>query len=283
MAEHIIGIDHVLVDSDDLEAGRQVWQRLGFNMTPRGRHPQWGTGNYCAMLGEGYLELIGVVDPEEFAANAARRGSRRQGNGLSAIALATDDAAAAKEELAAAGIEADGPKDLSRLLEGENGISEPRFDILHFAAGVSPAMPMFLCRHRTPNLVRRPGWTDHPNGVRALRSVAVPVEDPPSLVGAYTALLGPGAVTMTDDILTLRIGASSVVLARHEDLVTQYPELLPEPEEGPCPASVTLAVRDVALTAEFLSGSGIPFARDPQSVMVAAEDACGIAMVFEKH
>ena len=282
MAEHITGVDHLLIDSDDLEADRLVWQRLGFNMTPRGRHPQWGTGNYCAMLGQGYLELIGVVDPDEFAANAARRGSRRQGNGLSAIALATDDAQGAKAELTAAGVDSDGPKNLSRLLEAEDGTSEPRFDILHLPGDVSPAIPMFLCGHRTPNLVRRPGWTDHPNGARALVSIAVPVEDPPTHVEAYSRLLGPGAVTLTDDIVTLRVGAMAVMFARHGDLATQHPDLLPEPGEGPCPGVVTLAVNDPGLTAEYLAGANVPMIRDRQSVMVAAEDACGIAIVFEK-
>jgi hypothetical protein len=282
MAEHITGVDHLLVDSDDLEADRAVWQRLGFTMTPRGRHPQWGTGNYCAMMGQGYLELIGVVDPDEFAANAARRGSRRQGKGLSAIALATDDAQGAKTELTAAGVASDGPKNLSRLLEAEDGTSEPRFDILHLPGEASPAIPMFLCGHRTPHLVRRPGWTEHPNGARALTSIAVPVDDPPAHVDAYAKLLGLGAVTLTDDILTLRVGSSAVILARPGDLATQYPDLLPEPGEGPCPGVVTLAVKDPGLTAEYLSGAKVPIMRDRQSVMVAAEDACGIAMVFEK-
>jgi hypothetical protein len=282
MAEHIIGVDHLLIDSDDLEADRLVWQRLGFNMTPRGRHPQWGTGNYCAMLRQGYLELIGVVDPEEFTANAARRGSRRQGNGLSAIALATDNAHGAKAELTAAGVASDGPKNLSRLLEAVDGTSEPRFDILHLPGDASPAIPMFLCGHRTPNLVRRPGWTDHPNGARALISIAVPVVDPPACVEAYSRLLGPGAVTLTDDIVTLRVGAMAIVLARHGDLASQYPDLLPDPGGEPCPGVVTLSVKDPSLTAEYLSGSNIPLMRDRQSIMIAAEDACGIAMVFEK-
>ena len=120
MAEHITGVDHLLIDSDDLEADRLVWQRLGFNMTPRGRHPHWGTGNYCAMLGQGYLELIGVVDLAEFTANSARRDSRWHGKGLSAIALATDDAQGAKAEFTVAGIARYGPKNLSRPLDAED-------------------------------------------------------------------------------------------------------------------------------------------------------------------
>ncbi|MGH6929803.1 MAG: VOC family protein, partial [Dongiaceae bacterium] len=61
----IAGIDHALIGVRDLEAARVAWQRLGFNVTPRGRHIGWGTGNYCIMLERGYIELLGVVDPAQ--------------------------------------------------------------------------------------------------------------------------------------------------------------------------------------------------------------------------
>ena len=95
----ITGIDHLLIDVEDLEGARATWHRLGFTMTPRGLHPQWGTGNYCMMFPDSYLELIGIADPQVYAQNEARRGRRRTGTGLSAIALATGDAQAAKTAL----------------------------------------------------------------------------------------------------------------------------------------------------------------------------------------
>ena len=59
----ITGIDHTLVGVRDLESARAAWSRLGFTVTPRGRPIGWGTGNYCVMLEEGYVELLGIVDP----------------------------------------------------------------------------------------------------------------------------------------------------------------------------------------------------------------------------
>ncbi len=282
MADAIAGIDHLLIDSSDLEADRTVWEHLGFTMTPRGRHPQWGTGNYCTMFNQGYLELIGVVDAAEFAANASRRGSRKQGPGLSAIAFATADAYAARDTLVEAGIAADSTKDLSRLLEGDEGTTEPRFDILHLPPDATPATPMFLCRHRTPDLVRRPGWMDHANGVTAILSVTVPVSDPLAMVSHHERLVGPSAVAVTDEIVTLHLGHETVMLARHDDLLALYPELVPETDDGACPAVVTLSVADLEATTAYLRGASVPVVRDARAVMVAAEDACGIAMVFEQ-
>ena len=59
----VLGIDHVLAGVADLEAARAAWRRLGFTVTPRGRHIGWGTGNYCIMFPDDYVELLGIVDP----------------------------------------------------------------------------------------------------------------------------------------------------------------------------------------------------------------------------
>ncbi len=274
----ITGIDHLLIDVDDLERARTTWHRLGFTMTPRGRHPQWGTGNYCMMFADSYLELIGVADPKVYAENEARRGRRRTATGLTAIALATGDAQAAKAALADSGIAADGPKDLSRLLEAEEGTLEPRFHILHLPEGASPAVPMFLCRHLSPEMVRRPAWLEHDNGATALVSVALPVADPRATTEAYQRLLGHGAVTHTDETLTLRIGGTSVLLVRPEDYDSLFPDLH---EEGETPPGViTLRVADVDATARHLAAVKVPFRREPRAVTIAPEDACGVAVVF---
>jgi hypothetical protein len=229
------------------------------------------------MFANDYLELIGVVDPEEFA-RAGRR-SRRMDGGLAALAFATADPAVAKAELAGHGIAAEGPKNLSRLIEGDEGATEPRFLLLDLPAEASPALPMFLCHHLTPELVRRPGWTEHANGARRIASLALPVAGPETMVAAYERLLGPGAVTMTDQMVVLRTGGASIVLARPDDLPSLFPEILPE-EAADCPAVVTVEVPDPDAVAHLLGAARVPFRREPGSVMVAAEDACGVALVF---
>jgi len=68
-ASAITGIDHTLVGVRDLEAARAAWDKIGFRLTPRGRHIGWGTGNYCIMLEQGYIELLGILDPTQFTNN----------------------------------------------------------------------------------------------------------------------------------------------------------------------------------------------------------------------
>ena len=61
----INGLDHVLVGVRDLDAARAGFARLGLNSSPRGRHIGWGTANYCIMLEEDYIEILGIVEAEE--------------------------------------------------------------------------------------------------------------------------------------------------------------------------------------------------------------------------
>jgi hypothetical protein len=93
----ITGIDHTLVGVRDLEAARAAWARLGFTITPRGRHIGWGTGNYCVMLEEGYVELLGIVDPSQFSNNLDKLLEKREG--LLGLAFATPDANACRDAL----------------------------------------------------------------------------------------------------------------------------------------------------------------------------------------
>ena len=79
MANGIAGIDHVIVGVRDLEHARMGWTRLGFTLTPRGRHLGQGTANYCIMFARDYLELLGVVERDEHAQRLEAFLARREG------------------------------------------------------------------------------------------------------------------------------------------------------------------------------------------------------------
>ena len=66
MTNAIAGIDHVIVGVRDLELAHEGWSRLGFTLSPRGRHIGLGTGNYCIMFASEYIELLGIVDSTDF-------------------------------------------------------------------------------------------------------------------------------------------------------------------------------------------------------------------------
>ncbi len=67
-------IDHVLFAVDDLDiAARTVESRFGLGSIEGGRHPAWGTANRIVPLGDTYLELVAVADPDIAATTAFGR------------------------------------------------------------------------------------------------------------------------------------------------------------------------------------------------------------------
>jgi hypothetical protein len=62
----VIQIDHVVYAVRDLDAAAERFRRAyGLGSVAGGRHAGWGTGNRIVPLGDQYVELISVVDPEE--------------------------------------------------------------------------------------------------------------------------------------------------------------------------------------------------------------------------
>lgn len=58
-------LDHVIFAVDDLDvAAKALLDDHGLSSVPGGRHLRWGTANRIVPLGESYLEIVAVVDPE---------------------------------------------------------------------------------------------------------------------------------------------------------------------------------------------------------------------------
>lgn len=63
-------LDHVIYGTADLDAAqRRIEAELGLEVLPGGRHVGQGSHNRIVPLGDGYLELMAIHDPEEAATN----------------------------------------------------------------------------------------------------------------------------------------------------------------------------------------------------------------------
>jgi hypothetical protein len=215
----ITGLDHVILAVVALDQARDTWRRLGFTVTPRGRHIGWGTANYCIMLATDYVELLGVLDPTQFDNGLGER-LAGEGEGLLGIALATGSADSAAAAFAAAGVGAEPPRDLARLLDLPEGPVQPAFRLAHPARRDAFGLPLFACEHRTPELLRRPEWERHPNGAIGILGLDLPGHLTESAAAAWAAL--DGASRDGDSIgiggFALGFGAAPVLHIASRDL-----------------------------------------------------------------
>ena len=266
----LTGIDHTLIGVRDLEAARDTWRHLGFAVTPRGRHIGWGTGNYCVMFRNDYVELLGIVDPAQFL-NRLDVLLETRGEGFLGLAFA---AASSADVHAAFPDSTQAPKDLGRLLELPEGDVTPRFSLVHFNPDATPGLATFSCTHLTPEMLRRPEWLDHPNGALGLDGVTVAAADPAALAPAYTALFGDSAVQSGQGRLEISAGSHTLRFLSPERLSRRYPGL------GGAPV-MTIVSRDLEATRAFFVGNGVPLASAAGARLVIPPDqANGIVLEF---
>src|SRR3984893_17564398 len=160
MDNGIAGIDHVIVGVRDLERARLEWSRLGFTLSPRGRPIRQRTANYCIMFPSDYVELLGIVDPNDFVQRLDTFLAQREG--LMAAAFAPTGA---PEEVRAALIGRElhpaEPRSLGRQLELQEGTVVPRFSLISLPADETPGLDWFFLRPLNPGVAARPEWLHH--------------------------------------------------------------------------------------------------------------------------
>jgi hypothetical protein len=282
MTEIVTGIDHPIIAVRDMVAARAAYERLGFTITPRGSHPEWGTGNWCIMFDRDYLELRGVIDPNQ-THNLGRFLAEREG--LMGIALGTSDAQASYESLEERGLKPQPVRQLSRNFELPEGAVQPKFSLCFLDVADTPGlMWVVLCQHLTPELLRRPNWLIHPNGACGVRSVTGVVPDLTAAAERHARMFGPQAITRKIDRLDIRANSrQTITLVNFDTARAMWPEIeLPSfGETDGFLLSVEIEVQNRNETELYFSSRGIDSCRSAVgAIRVLPRDACGVPLEF---
>lgn len=263
----ITGLDHVLVGVADLESARQKWQQLGFTLTPRGRHIGWGTANYCIMFEQDYIELLGIVDEDQFV-NRLDEFLAAEGEGLLGLAFATGDAEQTYQDLKAAGVSAQPAKELKRLLELPDGTVTPEFALVHIDSPDTAGLRAFVCSHLTREMVWQSPWLHHANGAEAITAIEISAADPQATADRLGRLVSQTPVRNAEGFSVALPGDVCTLTVTSGD------------KAEPSLTGMSVMVPTLDLPAGHFARSGIYFSRDTFTVSVDPDDANGVALNF---
>ena len=279
MRKNLLGLDHAVVRVDDLDRAADDFTRMGFTLAPRGRH-SLGTENHCLMFGFDYLELLWVppgVTAPFYAALA------EGAEGMTALALKTDDAAGLRTAWEQAGLEPEPLLDFSRPVAIEGGARrDAKFRAVALPAARTPGGRAFACQHVTPELVWQPGRRRHPNTVTGINKVVIATGDP-AAAGLLWGRVFDAPRHPIPGGIAINTGAAPVVLLTHAALAAQLPGVGAPPTGGPAVfAAVYLSTGDLALAQAALRAGGLhPVPLPDGSLALMPEEAHGIALIFK--
>jgi glyoxalase-like protein len=282
-----IYLDHVGWFVTDVEQASRTFERLGFVLTPfvvsRNADPAdgtlkpSGTGNRCAMLHRGYLELIAAIDGVDTPLARQHRQAVRRHLGVHVVAFTVPDARAAHRRLSAEGFDPGEPVRLRRPIRAEDGSERhAEFTVIRVPPQAMPEGRIQILTQETPDLIWQPSLLASENGIRRLTGVLVCVEDPDEAARRFGRFTGR-APAGPPDCRLIDLDRGRLAFARPESAGRLLATDVPGP--APAVAAVGLASADVAETARFLEGRGLAVERAGGTVRIAPQDALGAALV----
>ncbi|MBO3760237.1 VOC family protein [Ciceribacter sp. L1K22] len=286
-------IDHLVLPVVSIEAARARHAALGFTVAADARHP-FGTENACVFFADGtYLEPLGVASREECEA-AAKAGNVfvardqafrfRCGEGLSGIAITTNDAVDDDVRYREAGLSAGAILEFSRPVRMPDG-SESRASFrLTFAADLrAPDFFLFNCERIDPLPADRGSLTVHQNGATGIRSVVVVEENPSDFQYLFEAAFDSREIGANSFGIDLLAGGTRVEVMTPVGALAHYGLNAAGAERGLRGRAVVFACGDLGVTERGLVANGVAFERRGNRLSVHAAPGQGVTYIFEEQ
>lgn len=232
----LLGIDHIVIAVNDLEAASTDYEELGFTVVPGGRHPV-GTHNVLISFADSsYIEIIAF-----YRANPDHRWWKplQKGEGLVDFCMQTNDLAGDTARFRQAGVNIEDPVPWSRVRPDGYQLKWLLSIAREGYRGVAP----FLIQDETPRKERVPEKFDHKNGTTGIGTVEVAVDDLVPVQRWYQSALGhAGSPVQPNDLqatgLRFKIGPHAFDFLQPETQSSPLADWLRL--HGPSPYAATL-------------------------------------------
>lgn len=273
-----IFLDHIAHFVPGIDEARDALSRCGFLPTPfsvqtapgPGGAPQpTGTGNVCAMLREGYLEILAKTSDTPLAAELDAAVACWPGVHLAAFTVAEPETA--YQRLVGSGVPMRPVVHMRRPVEMEHGTGEARFTVLRLEPGVMAEGRIQLLTHHTEAEVWQPRWLGHPNSVTALLGLLIVSDDLTNAATRFERLLGI-APTRRDRGVHFALRRGHVHLAAPGEMSS----IIGKPPGLPWIAAYGLRVDDLAWAATFMRDVDLATTRAGHALAAAFPPALGV-------
>jgi hypothetical protein len=270
----------------DLAAAATRYETMGFQLTPYSPHSAaWkpgdpvqplGSGNRCVMFESTYLEILASEDPTRPAARITNFLEHHQGAHI--ICFDCGDCDLVDGRVRSLGIETSGVIPLQREIDTPDGMRTAKFERTQFDPKGSPEGYIQASRHLTPDYIYQPRYIRHVNGCFQLSETILVVDDLTAFEQRYRNYIGVAPVREGEAVrFRLPLGTTLTLVDVRDAGAVLPGTLLP-----PIPAIAAVSFRTTKLRdlAARLQAGGFTVTAAGERVLVPAEEAFGVAMIF---
>jgi hypothetical protein len=282
------GLDHIVHAVRDLDAGADLYPRLGFTVGARNRHP-WGTHNHIVQLPGFFIEVLTMAEPDKLGDDGFstlfgdfNRRFIEKGDGFSLLILESSDAAADARSFAAAKIAASETMRFER--DGKRPDGTPvkvAFSLAFARDALAPAHNFAVCQQHYPENFWNPAYQRHPNGVTDVGGVVMVAENPSDHHIFLSAFAGERELQSTSAGITVSTPRGDIQVMAPTAYADHFGIAAPEVAEGGRLAALRLVSSDLTATDTSLSAGGLSPIQHMGRLVVPPDQALGAALVFE--
>jgi catechol 2,3-dioxygenase-like lactoylglutathione lyase family enzyme len=282
------GLDHLVHVVRDLDAAGALYQRIGFTVGARNRHP-WGTHNRIVQLPGFFIELLTVGESERIAPaapgaisfGAFTRDFLARGEGLAMLVLEGKGVEADVDTFRRAGIGDFAPFHFEREGRTPEGRTVKLGFSLAFARDpLAPDTCFFTCQQHYPENFWNPAFQTHANGAGAVGAIVLVAENPSDHHIFLSAFSGVRDLHSTSAGVTIETPRGAIQAMDPAAFRLQFGVEPPGLRGGARLAAAKFVVRDVAATRALLGKAGVAPREHMGRIVVGPEVAYGATLVF---
>lgn len=283
------GLDHVIHAVRDLDAAGAFYERLGFTVGARNRHP-WGTHNRIVQFPNFFLEILTVGEPEKLPppgdnsipfATLNRHFLDHVGEGLTGMVLEGFDPAGELQAFETAGFGGVPLFHFERKGKRPDGSeTEVGFDIAFARYPVSPHAVFFTCKQTQPQNFWSAEMQRHANGTVAVSACALVAENPTDHHVFLETLVGVRDLRSSSLGLAIDTPRGDVLALDPRAFADTYGVDAPR-DEGLRVGALEFRVADLTATRAFFERNGAPVREHRGKLVVSGPEAHGAVIAFE--
>jgi catechol 2,3-dioxygenase-like lactoylglutathione lyase family enzyme len=282
------GLDHIVHAVRDLDAAADFYERIGFTVGARNRHP-WGTHNRIIQTPGFFIEFLTVAEPEKLGDDGIPKlfGEFNQRfldarEGFSLLILESADIDADRRAFDASRIAASQALRFERQGTRPDGASVTvGFSLVFAKDSAAPDLGFAVCQQHNPDAFWNESLQEHANGVLRVGGAVLVADNPSDHHIFLAAFVGERDLQSTSSGITLSTPRGEIQVMTQASFADHFGHAAPSLADGPRLAALRLQGRDLTLIEDMLATARIPMRKYMGRVVVAPEHAFGAALVFE--